>query len=252
MTLILWSTHSTTYYVHISCDPFWWINIIATCAKQETPLCVCWPCGKTESLPLMWRLLGGRHARQRHIFAADQICWVSFSLQSASIISDIRNIPESLQKTDVFKPLTVWFIKAAARKLSKCHRGGSSSLLMLSWRGAVMTGLKVFRQPRHCSAAALLPSLVGFERRLWGCEQESLLRPRPTCTFLFRNPHMMQILGSQSNCGCRFLPLDFRAYFRDNCISLHRYPCKVWGFQPSLRGTWSSFNKHWFLKSLHR
>lgn len=181
-------------------------------------------------------------------FMADQICQESFSLQSASIIPDICNILWSLQKTGVFKLLTVWFIKAAACKLSKCHQGGSSSLLMLSWREAVMTGLKVFRQPHQCSTAALMSSFVGFERWLWGCKQESFLRPRPTCTFLFRDPHMMQILGLQSNCGCRSRPLDFWACFKDDCISVHRDPCKVGGFQPSLRWTCSSFNKHYFLK----
>lgn len=217
---------------------------LAARAKQEASLGVSWPGGKQNHVVWSCGCLADTTPGSVTFFVADRICREFFSLQSAFIISDIRNILGSLQKTGVFKPLTVWFIKAAARQLSKCHRGGSSSLLMLSWRGAVMTGLKVFRQPRQCSTAALMPSLVSFEYRLWGCEQESFLRPRPTCTFLFRDPHMMQILVFQSNCSCRSLPLDFWAYFKDYCISVHRYPCKVWGFQPSLRGTCSSFNKH--------
>lgn len=80
-------------------------------------------------------------------------------------------------KDAMFKPLTVWFIKAAVCKLSKCHRGGSSALLMLLSRGTVMTGLKVFRQPHPCSGVALMPFLARFERSLWGYEQKSLFQP---------------------------------------------------------------------------
>lgn len=94
-------------------------------------------------------------------------------LQSACIIFDIL-LKLGGFKDSMFKPQTVWNIKAVVWELSKCHRGGSSTLLMLISWGTVMTGLKVFQQPYQCWGTALMSFLPLFEYPLWGYEHESL------------------------------------------------------------------------------